>query len=169
MAPGLASNAVMRETPNQGPFRRVTYRGKFMLIRRALFVVTAASAALLMAAVPAAADPSTSVSVRTTDGGASGGTGIFWGDAQGSAADNPEVLGACDKQSDGLRAYANVSWKDSRGWHIREVEDADGAGNGCEYRTLPNITDGTTVYIDACLKNGPNGPVRFCGSGTAVA
>ncbi|EFL37106.1 predicted protein [Streptomyces viridochromogenes DSM 40736] len=110
------------------------------------------------------------MSVATTDSGGIGATGIFWGDFNGHDQDNPEVLGACDKQADGLRAYANVSWQDRDGnWFVQEVEDATGAGDGCEYNYLPNIADGTKVYIDACLKDGPRGSVRYCGSGTAIA
>jgi hypothetical protein len=115
-------------------------------------------------------DSSTTVSIATTDGMPIGGTGAFWGDFYGIDDDNPEVLGACDKQADGLRVYANVSWQDSYGnWHVRVVEDATGAGDGCEHNFLPNIADGTKVYIDACLKDGPNGAVRYCGQGTGIA
>ncbi|MEU9185909.1 hypothetical protein AB0D14_15415 [Streptomyces sp. NPDC048484] len=156
---------IIRKRSSLGP------SGGFVIFRRFSPACVVAAAVLLVGATAAtaAADPSNTVSVATTDGNPIGGTGIFWGDFD-HGADNPEVLGACDKQSDGLRVYANVSWQDSNGnWDIREVEDATGMGDGCEYKYLPNIADGTKVYIDACLKNGANGAVRFCGSGTAIA
>ncbi|MFH8492303.1 hypothetical protein [Streptomyces longisporoflavus] len=140
--------------------------------RRLIFVGTAAAAALLLGTgqASAAGDPSTTVSIRTTDSGATGGTGIFWGDYNGHGQDNPEVLGACDKQSDGLRVYASVGWVDSNGGvHAYKVEDTDGANDVCGLKTLPNIADGTKVNFDVCLKNGANGALRYCNEGTAVA
>ncbi|MFI9774585.1 hypothetical protein ACIHCV_07725 [Streptomyces sp. NPDC051956] len=141
-----------------------------MLLKRVSSVGAAAAALVLFGAGAAVADPSTSVSVKTTDSGITGGTGIFWGDYNGVDQDNPEALGACDYQEDGLRVNAQVEWSDSYGNTQKEViEDADGANNGCQVKMLPNIPDGTKVYIEVCLKDGANGVHRYIGMGTAIA
>nr|BFE29504.1 hypothetical protein GCM10010200_017550 [Actinomadura rugatobispora] len=128
--------------------------------RRSLTVAAVTVAFLGLTASQASA--STTVSVRTTDSGAIGGTGIFWGDNPG--AYDPDMrtrerLGACDKQSDGLRVYAEVQWGSN---NFFAIEDADGAGNGCHEVWLPNIKEETKVYIKACLKDGHNGRQRYC-------
>jgi len=129
------------------------------------------SAAMVMIqASPAAADPSTTVSITTTDSGPVGGTAIFSGDIDRPSGDHRESISACDKQADGLRVYAEVGWQVNEStWTYESVEDADGAGNGCKGLVLPNITEGQTVYVKACLKDGANGALRYCGTGTGKA
>ncbi|GHJ37199.1 hypothetical protein [Streptomyces sp. TS71-3] len=125
---------------------------------------------LMSPATAAGRDPSRTVSVKTRDSGAIGATGAFWGDANGRDSDNPEVLGACDKQADGLRAWAKATWKAGGTSHSRTAEDANGAELGtCKKTVLPNVKDGTTVHIQVCLKHGHHGTHRYCGRGTGVA
>ncbi|MBE1487690.1 hypothetical protein [Plantactinospora soyae] len=124
-----------------------------------------AVAMIAVASTPAVA--ATTVSVRTTDGLPVGGTAIVWGNWE--PGDSREVLGACDKHADGLRAYAEAQYLRNGQWQYYATEDADGANQTCRHLSLPNIPEGTTIHIKACLKDGPNGAQRYCGTGTAKA
>ncbi|MFF2850662.1 hypothetical protein ACFVT5_30675 [Streptomyces sp. NPDC058001] len=121
--------------------------------------------------VPAAA--ATTVSARTTDGAPIGGTGIFWGNT--TLANNPamrtrESLGACDKQGNDRKiVYAEAQWKVRGQWQYFSVHDTDGSGNGCHEAWLPNIAEGTKVYIKACLKTTVNHRQEYCGKATGIA
>lgn len=145
-----------------------------MVNRRVVFGILSGAFALssvVVQAAPAAA--ATTVSVRTADGGPIGGTGIFWGNvpnANDPAMRKREMLGACDKQGgDRKIVYAEAQWKVKGKWSFYSLHDTDGGGNGCHSAWLPNITEGTKVYVKACLKTTVNHRQEYCGTATGVA
>ncbi|MEU2283552.1 hypothetical protein ABZ614_16760 [Streptomyces sp. NPDC013178] len=140
------------------------------ILIRSGFVASIAAAAFALQIGPASA--STTVSVKTTDGGAIGGTAIVWGDSKfwvDESLHDRETLGACDKQADGLRVWAVATYPVGDHFQAKTVEDADGAGNGCKHLVLPNIPEGKTIEITACLKDGADGTPKYCGRGKAIA
>lgn len=132
--------------------------------------VFAATLALVQAAPAAAA---TTVSAKTTDGAPIGGTGIFWGNvpnANDPAMRKREMLGACDKQGgDRKIVYAEAQWKVSGRWQFFSLYDTDGSGNGCHESWLPNIAEGTKVYVKACLQSSVNHRQEYCGTAVGKA
>jgi hypothetical protein len=145
-----------------------------VLGRRIVSGLATAAAVVTLGMVSAPmASAATTVSVRTTDSGAIGATGIFWGNNPGaidSSMRTRERLGACDKQKgDNKIAYAEVQWKLNGQWQFYSLYDTDGGGNGCHEAWLPNIKEGTTVHIKACLQTSVNHKQEYCGTGTAVA
>lgn len=94
----------------------------------------------------------------TTDSGATGAHAVY----------TPDKLSACDTQSDGLRAYASVTWRDSAGnYQGASIDDANGSGT-CTTKYIPSLTPGTHFTLSACLKNGSGGALQYCGTKTGT-
>lgn len=145
-----------------------------MFSRRIITGLATAAAVVTLGIVSAPmASAATTVSVKTTDSGLIGATGIFWGNNPGAVDPDMrtrERLGACDKQSgDGKISYAEAQWKLNGQWQFFSLYDTDGGNNGCHSAWLPNIKEGTTVYIKACLATSVNHKQEYCGTGTAKA
>ncbi|TDC86211.1 hypothetical protein E1193_00775 [Micromonospora sp. KC606] len=146
-----------------------------MVNRRIITWTVTGAAALALAvsqATPALA--ATTVSVKTTDGMPIGGTAIFWGNNPNAVDPDMrkrERLGACDKQgNDGKIVYAEAQWKLNGQWQFFSLYDTNGAGtSGCREAWLPNIKEGTTVHIKACLQTSVNHRQEYCGTATGIA
>jgi hypothetical protein len=119
---------------------------------RKLVVGALAFAVMLVAAMPAGAEPNgqwTVTSDKHADKGPAGGAAVF------EYVNGGFRLSACDFRRDGysVRAYASY-WKQ----YQNLVRDIDGANNGCA--EAPVYAElGMTVYIKVCLHTKAN---HFC-------
>ncbi|MFI9248315.1 hypothetical protein ACIGXF_38500 [Streptomyces sp. NPDC053086] len=114
-----------------------------------------------MAVAPANAAGHTVVAYTTdSDSGVAGGKAIFHGNT------DPEWAQVCDTKADGMRAWAQVSWRQHGQWQDFTLEDADGSSSFCDndHAKQHQIPEGTQVTIEVCLKDGANGPRKYCGS-----
>ncbi|HST46262.1 hypothetical protein [Jatrophihabitans sp.] len=115
----------------------------------------------------------TMVALAFGSGTAFAGTSVIVDSTNGSAQsqfqDVGEHLYACDTKSDGLRAVAIAQWTSGGVARSAEVQDTDGANNNCAGHANLDITDGTSVTIWACARNGATGALQFCAAKTGRA
>ncbi|WP_327175434.1 hypothetical protein OG599_09010 [Streptomyces sp. NBC_01335] len=93
----------------------------------------------------------------------SDGPGTLGAKAISHGAGDPEFFEVCDTKSDGLRAWAQFTWDGS----TVTLEDADGASDFCQdpnpHATSRQITEGRTINVKVCLRDGASGPLTSCG------
>jgi hypothetical protein len=80
------------------------------------------------------------------------------GSARGYFQNVGEHLWACDEAADGKRAITFLYWNGA--WR-GDVEDTDGANGNCNETNL-SIVDGTSVWLEVCIKNGTYGALEYC-------
>ncbi|MGW4868578.1 hypothetical protein [Streptomyces chartreusis] len=114
--------------------------------------IIAGAAATLFAAGPAAAG--TDVYVDTTD--------PFNSAAAGFKSDG-DIFTVCDNRADGMRASGRIIWIDSSASHAVPLEDTNGSGNSCARKDL-SISNGITVTVEICVRNGADGDKKYCAS-----
>jgi hypothetical protein len=126
-----------------------------------------AAVALVVLGTPASAK-GTTISVNTTDSGGIGGTAIFWHDGNGAQPPGKSVIGARDNQADGLRVHVNLVWPGPGGQSLfTTLENANGIHT--LITKVVAIPDGTKVTVQVCLRDGPEGVLRYCKTGVATA
>jgi len=117
-------------------------------------IIVSLTTATTVALAPATAVAGSSVTINSTNNS-----------AQAQFHDYGEHLYACDLSADGLRAVAIAEWNSGS----YEVQDTDGANGNCAGHVNLNITDGTTVTIWACARNGATGTLQYCNWAYATA
>jgi hypothetical protein len=128
------------------------------------FMALAASAGMVLTALPASAQTDTTVYSDDRNQ-----AGMAWFKAEG------EHFGICDRLSDGLGVRGQLTWTTGgvkytrtlwhHGGHWPDRPDLSCSEYGPDF----NIVEGTKVTLQVCLQKEKGAPLKYCDTDTGIA